>query len=81
MGARSGCNYNSPPSPVAAFTGSATQACPFEGWGLSSLFNYSYYYYRSLYNQAYYMLYYYGYSRSYVKWWLEGCMCEYWRNA
>lgn len=33
--------YDSAPSPVACFTGSATQASPFTGWGLQRLYDYA----------------------------------------
>ncbi len=73
--------YNYCPPPVVAYSGSASQACPFDGWDLNTLYTYASCYYQDLANTSYYMYYYYGYSASYVKWWLHGCMCETWMNA
>lgn len=33
--------YDSDPSPVASFTGSATQAAPFTGWDVQRLYDYA----------------------------------------
>lgn len=73
--------YNWCPSPVTAFSGDASQCCPFEGWGLNSLYTYSYYYYPDLASRARYLRYQCGYSSYFVKCWLQGCMCATWKNA
>ncbi|MDA7881474.1 hypothetical protein N9A94_04145 [Akkermansiaceae bacterium] len=47
--------YDTDPSPVACFTGSATQAAPFTNWGLQRLYDYAAAYYTDMIPQADYL--------------------------
>jgi len=89
--AKSEANYfsvGSRPSPVAAFNGSASQTCPFEGWGFKTSLTYSYYYFNWLYWGAYdrywsqwgWNGYYWCNSRR-TKNWLQQNMCCAWATG
>ena len=47
--------YDTDPSPVACFTGSATQDAPFTGWGIQRLYDYAARWYPDLIPQADYL--------------------------
>ena len=79
--AGAGSCYNNAPPPVACFTGSATQALPFQGWSLNSLYSYAYYYYPSIACGIRYYYYYTCYSISWIKCWARNAMIDEWRAA